>query len=222
MWVTEMSGPNAKRLTDQLSQLHTTLSNFVPPPLGFPDDMILMSDYRQIFTWTWNWDPRLKNESNLLNSSQFVLESDDSENRTDTNGGGRVKRGTRQTGCIRFENNRKRWVVDLSVNGCRMQKCFHENLYGFVGGLQEARRWRLDYIRNTHHEFDREAEERIVKDLVDKIIAMDPSRQAELFRALRTPIKGYEDIMSADRLRDIIEARLATKKVKLPSIFSED
>lgn len=175
-----------------------------------------MSDYRRIFTWTWPWDPRLREECEFLKSCQLMQDSDDSANLNDSSSASRLKRGIRQTGCIRYESNRKRWVVDLSVNGCRMQKCFHENLYGFVGGLQEARRWRLDYIRNTHHEFDVDAEERIVNDLVDKIVALDPSHHHELFDALRTPIKGYEHIIDARTLNDLVDGRLALHGIDKP------
>nr|BAN64835.1 hypothetical protein [Babesia bovis] len=89
-----------------------------------------------------------------------------------------------------------------------MQKCFHENLFGIVGGFQEARRWRLDYIRNTFNEFDVEVEERIVNDLVDKILLLDKSYHEGLLEALREPVEGYEHIIDRRTQRAIVDGRL--------------
>ncbi|GBE62551.1 formate dehydrogenase, putative [Babesia ovata] len=207
LWLTELSGSKAQLLTDQLSHLHRTISNFSPHRLCVSDDLIYAADYRQLFTWTWPWDPSLAEPGDFERSRHVFHEPG--------NDGGscgkicRVKRGSRHTGCIRYEHNRKRWVVDLSVNGCRMQKCFHENLYGVVGGLQAARKWRLDYIRNTYDVFDIEVERRIVNDLVDKIVALEGNEHVELLEALRKPIPSYEHILDAHSLGNIIDGRLA-------------
>ncbi|CDR97958.1 hypothetical protein, conserved [Babesia bigemina] len=206
LWLTELSGSRAQLLTDQLSHLHRAISNFSPHRLGVSDDLIYAADYRELFSWTWPWNPCV--------SEQEIERPCRSLQEHGGEGGApiqfaRIKRGARHTGCIRYEHNRKRWVVDLSVNGCRMQKCFHENLYGMVGGLQAARKWRLDYIRNTHNEFDIEAEERIVNDLVDKIVAMDDLQRDGLLCALRKPVPTYEHILGARSLCDIVDGRLA-------------
>ncbi|GIX64905.1 AP2 domain protein [Babesia caballi] len=209
LWLSEISGSGGQQLTEQLSHLHRAVSNFVPAPLGATDELIVAADHRHLFTWTWQWDARAHRLLDHCQSPRLPHDLGSYGFGGECVLGAKIKRGSRHTGCIRYENNRKRWVVDLSVNGCRMQKCFHENLYGFVGGLQEARRWRLDYIRSAHNEFDIETEERIVNDLVDKIIAMDSSLHAELLDALREPVPGYEHILDARSLRSIVDGRLA-------------
>ncbi|GFE55513.1 hypothetical protein BaOVIS_029170 [Babesia ovis] len=207
LWLAEITGNKGQYLTDQLSHLQNVVSNFTPHPLCVSDELIFAADYKLLYTWSWPWDPRMMMHNEFQRSCELV--TDGRSNGAKNGNNPKIRRGSRHTGCIRYESNRKRWVVDLSVNGCRMQKCFHENLYGIVGGLQEARRWRMDYIRNTHNEFDVEAEERIVNDLVDKIVALDRSHQVPLLAALKKPIEGYEYVMSARSLGDIVNGRLA-------------
>ncbi|ORM41326.1 uncharacterized protein BXIN_0799 [Babesia sp. Xinjiang] len=216
LWLTEIDGTRGPGLTDQLSHLQEAVSNFTPQPLLVSDESIFSADFRDLFTWNWPWDPRLLMHREFERSYQLALDDRLLSERGDAMP--KLRRGSRHTGCIRYENNRHRWVVDLSVNGCRMQKCFHENQYGLVGGLQEARRWRLDYIRSTHNEFDIESEERIVNDLVDKIIALEDANHAELLVALSKPIPGYEHILDERSLCDIVNGRLVALGLQLSAV----
>lgn len=118
-------------------------------------------------------------------------------------GGDRLKL---HTGCIRFEKNRNRWVVDLTLHRFRNQKCFHVSHYGFIGGLQAARKWRYDYMSKMNTMISPSMERKVFKDIWDKIHMMDQELWPQLVAAVTTPIEGYEDAHNCININEYIVA----------------
>lgn len=101
-------------------------------------------------------------------------------------------------------------MVDLSLDGRRLQKCFHESYYGLVGGLAEALKWRLEYLVNNNRVPTPESELKSTSDLFDKIlqINVDGSQKLLLIEVLKRPIEGFEQYRPNEQIEQLIAEKI--------------
>ncbi|EKX72825.1 conserved hypothetical protein [Theileria equi strain WA] len=236
LWLRAKNTPVGFAFESQLCKLHNALRVFKPHEYDVTDDLVYESDWRNVFfqdSWLWermsrgvypqsdNVSADLRAPSRNFSSKEMThsgletpsplsppfIETYKTDSAKPIPEIIRAKKD-RRAGCIRYESNRNRWVVDLSIDGRRMQKCFHEGFFGIVGGMQEARKWRYDYLKQVRGYFVEKLELRIVEDLVDKIMQMDKSLHKPLIDALKTPIPEYEDACDINKVVEAIEARI--------------
>ncbi|KAK2196218.1 hypothetical protein BdWA1_002818 [Babesia duncani] len=225
IWLREMQQHSAEALINQLNIVQSSLAKHVPPIYDISDETIYNADWNSIFTSNsmWPWD-RQEATTPLESSSPaphpIPQSLADIEHRIPTTPdvtsiigehAPRYKRvgrkSDRNAGCIRYESNRKRWVVDLSSNGKRLQKCFHETYFGIVGGLQEARRWRLNFIKEKFGSISLRLESKFMSDLLEKILAMPSQFHEALIQALKMPISGFENVHCDALIDDLLRQK---------------
>ncbi|XP_955102.1 uncharacterized protein TA04435 [Theileria annulata] len=177
-------------LEEMLSKIKMTASTFEPYPYEVDDELVyaprweqLLIQYNNDFLWPWE-------DINTYNKLHI-----------------------KPKGCIRYESSRKRWVVDLSLEGRRLQKCFHESYYGLVGGLAEALKWRLEYLRNRNKEPTAESELKSISDVLDKVfqIDVDNSQKMLLIEVLKRPVEGFEQVCPREQIEQLIAEKIQRK-----------
>ncbi|EAN31154.1 hypothetical protein TpMuguga_03g00417 [Theileria parva strain Muguga] len=182
-------------LEEMLSKIKMTASTFQPYSYELDDESVYSSRWDQLVIQynndlLWPWDDI--NPQKKLNITH------------------KGRRRNKKIGCIRYESSRKRWVVDLSLDGRRLQKCFHESYYGLVGGLAEALKWRLEYLVNNNRVPTPESELKSTSDLFDKIlqINVDGSQKLLLIEVLKRPIEGFEQYRPNEQIEQLIAEKI--------------
>ncbi|KAF8819934.1 hypothetical protein IE077_003783 [Cardiosporidium cionae] len=124
----------------------------------------------------------------------------------------RLPRFERTQGGIRFEQSRQRWVGDLTINGSRIQKCFHIKHFNLIGGLEEARRWRYETLVEHGEKIDIEKEKHLIEDIKEKIISLQPRyRPHDMLLSLRQPVKGFEHLYTKFNINALLPPELVQR-----------
>ncbi|UKJ88887.2 hypothetical protein MACJ_002133 [Theileria orientalis] len=178
-------------------------STFEPYPYNINDESVYSSNWNQVLLqpnsqgqtqvlWPWEAD---------ANSGAMTPEPRPKQGR---------KHGTKKIGCIRYESNRKRWVVDMSIEGRRLQKCFHETFFGLQGGLAEALRWRFEFLLTSKTPISSQSELKCIADIFDKIMQLNmlEGDKYRLIDTLRNPHERFSDVCPIAELNEFIDKKL--------------